>query len=160
MLKLAEDGSFVLALQPRPSPPGTEETKSPILGTYYLTELRAELVGKTLLGLRVDDVIQATNYLVADLRQYSPNPASNAPISIREAEADSDAPHLGLVLLHAAVLDPRLKHVKVSGVLPSYRQLIATPMPLDAPQDILPGVLRQYDIPDLVHVLGSSVTVH
>jgi len=157
MLKLAEDGSFVLALQPRPSPPGTEETKSPVLGPYYLTELRAELVGKTLLGLRVDDVIQATNYLVADLRQYSPNPASNAPIFIREAEAND--PHLGLVLLHAAVLDPRLKHITVNDVLPSYRQLINTPMPFDAPQDILPGVLRHYDIPDLVHVLGSSVTL-
>ena len=37
---------------------------------------------------------------------------------------------------------------------------IGRPLPLDAPQDILPGVLRQYDIPDLVQVLGSSVTVH
>ena len=32
---------------PRPSPPGGEETKSPILGPFYMTELRAELVGKT-----------------------------------------------------------------------------------------------------------------
>ena len=130
-----------------------EETKSPILGTYYLTELRAELVGKTLLGLRVDDVIQATNFLAGELRQYSPNPASTAPVYIREAEADD--PHLGLVLLHAAVLDPRLKHVTVSNVLPSYRALVDTPLPLDAPQDILPGVLRHYDIPDLLHVLGG-----
>ena len=158
MLELAQAGSFVLALQPRPSPPGTEETKSPILGPFYLTELRAELVGKTLLGLRVDDVIQATNYLAAELRQYSPNPASTAPVFIREAEAED--PHLGLVLLHAAVLDRRFNHVIVSGVLPSYRALIDNPLPLDAPQDMLPGVLRQYDIPDLVRVLGSSVTVH
>jgi hypothetical protein len=31
-------------------------------------------------------------------------------------------------------------------------------MPLDAPQDILPGVLLKYDIPDLVRVLGSRLT--
>jgi hypothetical protein len=158
MLDLAKDGTWVLALQPRPSPPGTEETKSPILGTYYLTELRAELVGKTLLGLRVDDVIQATNYLAGELRQYSPNPASTAPVFLREAEADDS--HLGLVLLHAAVLEPRLNHITVSNVLPSYRMLIDTPLPLEAPQDILPGVLRRYDIPDLVRVLGAAVTTH
>jgi dienelactone hydrolase len=157
MLELAKGGTWVLALQPRPSPPGAEETKSPILGTYYLTELRAELVGKTLLGLRVDDVIQATNYLAGELRQYSPDPGSTAPVYIREAMADD--PHLGLVLLHAAVLDSRFNHVTVHGVLPSYRVLVDTPMPLDAPQDILPGVLRQYDVRDLVHVLGSKVSI-
>ena len=27
-------------------------------------------------------------------------------------------------------------------------------MPVDAPQDILPGVLEKYDVPDLVRVLG------
>jgi len=158
MLSLAQDGTIVLALQPRPSPPGTEETKSPILGTYYLTELRAELVGKTLLGLRVDDVLQATNYLHGLLQQYALTKPGTKENSIREAEATD--PHLGLVLLHAAVVDPRLKHITVSGVLPSYRALIDNPLPLDAPQDILPGVLRQYDIPDLLRVLGSSVTVH
>jgi len=158
MLDLAKDGTWVLALQPQPSPPGIEETKSPILGTFYLTELRAELVGKTLLGLRVDDVIDATNYLAGELRQNSPDPASRMMLSIREAAADD--PHFGLVLLHAAVLDSRLKHVTVMNVLPSYRSLIDNPLPLDAPQDILPGVLRQYDIPDLLSVLGSSVTVH
>jgi hypothetical protein len=30
---------------------------------------------------------------------------------------------------------------------------------VDAPQDILPGVLLKYDIPDLVRVLGDRVTV-
>jgi hypothetical protein len=134
-----------------------EETKSPILGTYYLTELRAELVGKTLLGLRVDDILQANNYLYSLLQEYLKTPGTTMN-SIREAEADD--PHLGLVLLHAAVLDARLKHITASNVLPSYRALIDRPLPQDAPQDILPGVLRQYDIPDLVRVLGASVTIH
>jgi len=57
------------------------------------------------------------------------------------------------------VLDSRIKHVTVDHVLESYASLLKAPMPVDAPQDILPGVLLKYDIPDLVRVLGDRVTV-
>jgi hypothetical protein len=57
------------------------------------------------------------------------------------------------------MLDPRIKHVTVDHVLESYASLLRAPMPLDAPQDILPGVLLKYDIPDLVRVLGNRVTL-
>src|SRR5271170_2828223 len=59
---LADAGTAVLVVAPRPSPPGTEESKSPILGDMYLTSLRALLVDKTLLGMRVDDVIAAVSF--------------------------------------------------------------------------------------------------
>ena len=143
----AKSGNVVFAITPRPSPPGTEETKSPILGPFYLTELRAELTGKTLLGMRVDDVIRAVDFLVAARRDVDPNNIT--------AVASG---HLGLVLLHAAVLDPRLKHITIDHTLESYESLLKAPMPLDAPQDILPGVLLKYDIPDLVRVLGPRLT--
>ena len=143
---LAGAGTAVIVIAPRQSPPGTEETKSPILGPYYLTELRAELVGKTLLGLRVDDVISAVNFTSGGSTE-DPNQIA--------AQASG---HLGLVLLHAAVLDPRLKHITIDHTLESYKSLIEAPMPLDAPEDILPGVVRRYDIPDLVRELGPRLT--
>jgi cephalosporin-C deacetylase-like acetyl esterase len=143
---LAKAGNVVLAITPRPSPPGSEETKSPILGPFYLTELRAELVGKTLLGMRVDDVIQSIDYLA--------NRADVDPAHITAVASG----HMGLVLLHAAVLDPRLQHVTVDHTLASYRSLLEAPLPLDAPQDMLPGVLLHYDIPDLTHALGKRLT--
>jgi hypothetical protein len=143
---LAAAGNFVLGFVPRPSPPGTEEIKSPILGPFYMSELRAELVGKTLLGMRVDDVIQAVDYLAA----RKDIDASNITIKA--------SGHMGLVALHAAVLDKRIKHVTVDHVLVSYDSLLHAPMPLDAPQDVLPGVLLKYDIPDLVRVLGDRLT--
>jgi hypothetical protein len=31
-------------------------------------------------------------------------------------------------------------------------------MPIDAPEDILPGVLLHYDVPDLTQALGSRLT--
>jgi cephalosporin-C deacetylase-like acetyl esterase len=144
--RLPDAGNVVFAFTPRPSPPGGEETKSPILGPFYLTELRAELVGKTLLGMRVDDVIRAVDYL-----------ASRPDVDPNNITAVASG-HMGLVLLHAAVLDPRLKHITIDHTLESYHSLLDAPMPLDAPQDILPGVLLKYDIPDLVRVLGSRLT--
>jgi hypothetical protein len=138
--------TVVLAITPRPSPPGGEETKSPILGPFYMTELRAELVGKTILGMRVDDVIRAIDFLV---KEPGVDPDNITVVA---------SGHMGLVALHAAVLDKRIKHVTVDHVLVSYDSLLRAPMPLDAPQDILPGVLLKYDIPDLVRVLGPRVT--
>jgi cephalosporin-C deacetylase-like acetyl esterase len=142
---LADSGTAVLVIAPRPSIPGTEEEKSPLLGNFYLTELRAELIGCTLLGLRVDDVIAAVNFMQGSTTG-DPNQIS--------AQASG---HLGLVLLHAAVLDSRLQHIAVDHVLESYKSLIDAPVPKDAPQDILPGVVRRYDIPDLVRELGPRL---
>ena len=144
---LADAGTAVIVIAPRPSPPGNEETKASILGPFYLTELRAELVGKTLLGLRVDDVISAITFTSGGTTE-DPNQIT--------AQASG---HLGLVLLHAAVLDPRLKHITIDHTLESYASLLEAPMPVGAPEDILPGVLQRYDIPDLVQALGSRVTV-
>ena len=143
---LADAGTAVLVVAPRPSPPGNEETKASVLGPFYLTTLRAELVGKTLLGLRVDDVIAAVNFMSGGTT-VDPNQIS--------AQASG---HLGLVLLHAAVLDPRLKHITIDRTLESYAGLMRVPMPIDAPEDILPGVLLHYDIPDLVRTLGPRLT--
>ena len=146
---IADAGTAVLVIAPRPSPPGTEEIKSPLLGPFYLTELRAELVGKTILGMRVDDVIAAINFL-----------AGSETVDPRDITATASG-HLALVLLHAAVLDPRLREISVNQIsvqsptLESYRKLLNEPMPVDAPQDILPGVLLHYDIPDLARVLGA-----
>ena len=143
---LAKAGTAVFVAAPRPSPPGGEETKSPILGPFYMTELRAEQVGKTLLGMRIDDVIRAIDFFSTG---YTEDPNNITAVA---------SGHMGLVLLHAAVLDPRLKHVTIDHVLQSYDSLLKAPMPLDAPQDILPGVLLKYDIPDLVRVLGPRLT--
>jgi cephalosporin-C deacetylase-like acetyl esterase len=143
---LADAGTAVLVIAPRPSPPGNEETKASILGPFYLTELRAELVGKTLLGLRVDDVIAAVSFM-----------SGGTTIDPNQISAQASG-HLGLVLLHAAVLDPRLKHITIDHTLESYKSLLEAPMPIDAPEDILPGVLRHYDIPDLVRTLGPRLT--
>jgi len=144
---LAKAGTAVFVAAPRPSPPGVEDTKSSLLGPFYIIELRAQLVGKTLLGMRVDDVIRVVDFFSTG---YTEDPNNIT------AEASG---HLGLVLLHAAVLDPRLKHITIDHTLESYRSLLDAALPIDAPQDILPGVLLKYDIPDLVRILGPRLSL-
>jgi hypothetical protein len=143
---LAAAGNIVLAITPRPSPPGTDDMKSPILGPFYLLSLRADLVSRTLVGMRIDDVARIINYFV-----------SRPDVDPARITATASG-HMGLVLLHAAVLDTRLKHISVDRVLTSYRSLIDAPMPIGAPEDIIPGVLLYYDIPELVRSLGTRLT--
>ena len=114
---LVDAGNVVLAVTPRPSPPGNEGMKAPVLGTFYLLSLRADLVGRTLAGMRVDDVIRAMDELVAR-PDVDPTRIS--------AEASG---HMGLVLLHAALLDARIRHATVDHVLTSYRSLVEAPLP-------------------------------
>ncbi len=120
--------------------------KSPILGPFYLLSLRADLVGRTLIGLRIDDVIRAIDYLS--------NRTDVDPARITAAGSG----HMGLVLLHAAVLDSRIKHIAIDHTLTSYRSLLDAPLPTGAPEDVLPGVLLHYDIPDLAKTLGPRLT--
>jgi cephalosporin-C deacetylase-like acetyl esterase len=143
---LAAQGNVVLAVTPRPSPPGAENMKAPVLGPFYLLSLRADLVGRTLVGLRVDDVIRAVDYL-----------AGRADVEPTRISAQASG-HMGLVLLHAGVLDRRLRHIEVDHVLLSYRSLLDAPMPIGAPEDAIPGVLLHYDIPDLERALKPRLT--
>jgi len=145
--KLAEQGNVVLAINPRPSPAGTDDMKAPLLGPFYLLSLRADLVGRTLVGLRADDVIRAVDYLTA-----------RADVDPSRISAEGSG-HMGLVLLHAGVLDRRIRRISVDHVLASYRSLLEAPVPVGAPEDVIPGVLLHYDIPDLVRGLGPRVTV-
>ena len=142
---LAAQGNVVLAVTPRPSPPGTDDMKAPLLGPFYLLSLRADLVGRTLVGLRADDVIRAVDYL-----------ASRADVDPARISAVASG-HMGLVLLHAGVLDRRIRHIEVDHVLTSYRSLLDAPLPTGAPEDVIPGVLLHYDIPDLVRALGHRL---
>lgn len=142
---LAAQGNVVLALTPRPSPPGTDDMKAPLLGPFYLLSLRADLVGRTLVGLRADDAIRAADYL-----------ADRADVDVTHISAEASG-HLGLVLLHAGVLDRRLRPIEVDHVLSSYRSLLDAPVPTGAPEDVIPGVLLHYDIPDLVRALGARL---
>jgi cephalosporin-C deacetylase-like acetyl esterase len=139
--ELAKANYMVLALQPRPTPAGTESLKSPYLGVFNLLSLRAFLVGKTLLGLRVDDAIRAVNVL-----------AARTDVDRRNITAYGSGP-MGLALLHAAVLDARISRLVLDSTLTSYRMIVDQPVHRNVSEVVVPGVLQRYDTGDLLEAL-------
>jgi cephalosporin-C deacetylase-like acetyl esterase len=146
--RLAKSGKVVMALGPKPSPPGTEGSKSPYLGPFNLLSLRAFLVGKTILGMRVDDTIKAVDWLVSR-GETDPN-----------AITAYGSGAMGVVVLHAAALDSRIKKVVVENTLASYRMVLDEPLHRNVSEIVIPGVLAKYDIGDLLAAVAPrQVTV-
>lgn len=135
---LAKTGRIVMVLEGRPNPPGTESVKSPYLGIYNLLSLRAFLVGKTIIGLRIDDALRAIDWLTA--RQD----VGHSPVAAYGTGA------LGMTLLHAAVLDGRIGSVALENTLVSYRMVVDQPLHRNVSEMVIPGVLRKYDTGDLL----------
>ena len=135
-------GRLVLVIHPRPWPAGTESAKSPLQGMHYLLSLRALLTGLTLVGLRADDIIHAVDFLSArpdvdkhDLSAYASGPSA-------------------IALLHAAALDKRITHVVVDHTIASFREIATEPLHRNAPEYMVPGVLRHYDVADLIKAIA------
>jgi dienelactone hydrolase len=141
---------------------------------YYNQEYRPALLalhlGRPLLGQRVDDISKLLTLLRNDSRFWQ------LPVLLR---ADGRA---SLAALHAALLCPRVSRrpyimtndeatapgsapvwspaiaqVQVSGRPPSFQYFLENPAAKDAYSEVLPGVLRAYDVPDLRRALGARL---
>jgi dienelactone hydrolase len=135
----AQEQRTVVVVHPRPWPAGTESAKAPIQGNFYLLTLRAQILGQTLVGMRADDIIHAVDELAesghTDITAYASGPS-------------------GIALLHAAALDKRITRVVVEDSLASFRLIATEPLHRNAPESMIPGVLRHYDIPDLIQAIA------
>ena len=143
---LARAGYVVLAIQPR----GIPET--PPAGTRFVsgqsTAALASINGKTLVGMRAEDIIRAVDYLAA------------RPDVDHARIAGLGRGILGPPMLHAAVLDERIGQVVLQDSLTAYRMVADRPIHRDLYETGLYGVLRKYDLDDLMAALGSrAVTV-
>jgi hypothetical protein len=101
------------------------------------------MVGRPLMGIRINDVIRGLDVLDA-LGKLS---AGGGVMGFAQGK-------LGTVLLHAAVMDDRLSGVAVEQSLVSYRLAGASPTHRDLEDSVIPGVLGRYDLPDLAAALA------
>ncbi|WP_269714718.1 alpha/beta hydrolase [Caulobacter sp. NIBR2454] len=138
---LAAKGWVVLEMPARGSG-GTEELKSPLLGDWNLLSLRTLLVGESVVGLRVDDVIGAVDVL---------SKRDDVQPGVTVYALGAMAP----TALHAAVLDDRITSLTLDGALASYRMAVDKPIQRNLPEVLPFGVLRHYDLTDLTAALGS-----
>ena len=143
---LVKTGAMVLAIDLR----GMGETREELDRTdaffnyfgAFESAMTAMLVGKTLIGLRAQDVIRAVDML-----------ASRGDVEMDGLSAygfGEAAP----VLLHAAVLDDRIKSVVLKNMLVSYESVVTEKISRRIFESIVPGVLAQYDLPDLTATLA------
>ena len=130
-----------MALDPRPTPPGSESIKSPFLGIFNLLSLRTFLVGKTIVGLRLDDAIRGVDWLAAH-RNVD-----------REDITVYGRGSLGMVAMHAAVIDPRISRIVLENTLVSYQTIVDQPVHRNVSEVVIPGVLRVYDTGDLLQAV-------
>jgi cephalosporin-C deacetylase-like acetyl esterase len=136
--RMTKSGWVAIALQPTPAPPGTEGLKSPYLGSFNLLSLRAFLVGKTIVGMQIDDAIHALDSL-----------AARADVDPSRIAIYGNGP-LGIIALHAAALDSRIRSVSVENTLASYRMVLDQPLHRNISEVMIPGVLRKYDVGNLI----------
>ncbi|MHB8655876.1 MAG: alpha/beta hydrolase [Terriglobia bacterium] len=145
---LAKRGLVVLAIDTR----GTGETRPTrnneqpnefyrFFGDYD-SAVTALLVGKTMVGMRAEDVSRGV-----DLLATRPEVDSARIFGFGVGSGS-------VVLLHEAVLDERIKKVALEDMLESYQSVVTHNLHRDVFESVVPGALRSYDFPDLVAALS------
>jgi len=145
--RLAKSGKIVVVLQPRGTPVDAQSGVSTqfALGPYMGVNLRAVVVGKTLVGMRADDAIRVVNWLVA------------RPDVDRSAITLYGKGALGMSALHAAAVDSRIDRVILENTLVSYRNALEAPMHRNLSEYAIPGVLKHYDVSDLISLTKAKI---
>ncbi|MCC6394889.1 MAG: alpha/beta fold hydrolase [Bryobacterales bacterium] len=110
--------------------------------SQWQTANRAFLVGRTLIGLQLSDVLNEYTGLAANpqidsgrIRIYGRGPAA-------------------VTALHAAFLTPGIESAVLEGMPLSWLAATQSKFPRGLIDIVLPGVLRDYDLPDLVTALA------
>jgi dienelactone hydrolase len=102
----------------------------------------ALMVGKPLVGLRMDDILRGV-----DLLSEKGLLDGGECLSFGKGFAAVD-------LLHAAAMDRRIAGVVIEDGLLSYASIARTPIHRQIFEWVIPGVLGKYDLPDLVASLA------
>ncbi|HTR01017.1 MAG TPA: acetylxylan esterase [Candidatus Acidoferrum sp.] len=134
-------GNIVALFQPR-GVLGDTPTTQLALGQYMPNLLRAIVVNKTLVGLRVDDTLRLFDVLLA-----RPD-VSKDNVTLYASGA------LGLVALHTAALDERIARLITENMLVSYQAALDAGLHKNLSESVIPGVLHHYDTIELLQSLA------
>jgi cephalosporin-C deacetylase-like acetyl esterase len=140
---LAQAGRVVMAVAPRGISEADVSGRGSILGDYN-TAMRAAVVGKTLPGMRAEDLMRAVDALLA-----RPDVKKEGVTAVAQGS-------LGVPLLYAALLDKRIGEVVVQETLASYRTVVERPVHRGVYEVAVPGALRRYDLEHIVAALAPA----
>jgi cephalosporin-C deacetylase-like acetyl esterase len=109
----------------------------------YETTMRAFIVGKTMVGMQVADLLRTFNYLAS---RPDVNPEKITLLGKGNG---------GVVALFAAALDPRLEKTICEDTLVSYLDLASKTFYNQSLFDVIvPGVLKDFDLPDVAAAIA------
>jgi cephalosporin-C deacetylase-like acetyl esterase len=101
------------------------------------------LSGKTLVGMRARDISRGIDVL-AGREEVDPNRIYGAAVE-----------GAGVSLLHAAIMDERIRRIVLDRTLISYQSVVDHRIHRGVFEDVIPGVLKHYDLPHLARLAGS-----
>jgi cephalosporin-C deacetylase-like acetyl esterase len=140
---LVREGKIVLAVDPRGT--GADAPTAGKVSGYgkpYQTFMRALLVGKTMVGMQTEDLLHAFDYL-----------AARPDVDAARVELMGKG-NGGVIALYAAALEPRIAKVTAQGAPQSYLAIARMKVHQDITDILVPGVLHDFDLPDVVAALG------
>jgi len=107
----------------------------------------AYLLGRSFVGMRTNEVLRWSN----DLSRYRSN---KNPLPIQLIATGEAA----IPALHAAALEPaRFESVRLTGMIRSWAEVVATPESVNQLVNAVHGALRHYDLSDLVELSGKDL---
>jgi len=102
----------------------------------------ALLIGKTMVGMRALDIVRGVELLAG---RPDVDPGNIKGIGVGRASVP---------LLYAAAFDPRIQSLELEGMLASYQSIIDSRIHRYAYEQVVPGVIRHFDLPDLVKAIA------
>ena len=147
---MTSNGNIIVTADVR----GVGELEDPYsynLTKYWNREWRCAVValheGRPLVGQRVVDVLTLTDFCT-----------HHPLLKGRSLHVVGDG-LFGPVLMHAAVLDPRIEKVTLTRTLKTWKEYLEHPLQYDMMTNVVHGVLQYYDLPDLVKLSGGRVRI-
>ena len=137
--RIAKTGRVVLELEPRDAP---GEGDRPYVGNW-LTNARANGIGRNLPAMRAHDILRGVDVLAA---RNDVDPAS-----IRATARGVK----GIWLLLAAAIDPRIGKVWLDRTPFSFHAALEHSMNSDLFDAVIPGFVLHWDLDDLVKAMGN-----
>jgi len=101
--------------------------------------------GKTIMGQRVIDLMSVLDFFDSDplFKGHNVNIVANG--------------NYGPIVIHTAYLDKRISSATITRSIKSYNEYLKNPLQRDVYTNVLYGVLKYYDLQDLVSLSGNRV---
>jgi cephalosporin-C deacetylase-like acetyl esterase len=144
---LVRSGNVVLAIDAR----GLGETRAisdengsdwPRYFGDFSSAMTILLSRGTLVGMRARDIVRGVDVL------------SQRDDVDRERIYGAAVEGGGIPLLHAAILDDRIRKVALDRTLVSYQAIVDHKIHKNVFENVIPGVLKTYDLPDLARLMS------